>query len=169
MQTITSPTTGEKIPVRSNIELKPLTHSSFVNGKFVRNAEITTPSGIVMNNRWICVNDGYGMYSINVIRSEYCILQELKSTTISESIGNKKITLRLQRFIDEISPTLAFKKYGKTYRVYLKKVGYKYDLLKVMPYWATTSIGCNKNIKGLCHAHQLVIDIDSIFYVKGIM
>lgn len=152
--TIYSATNGQPMPgTSSNILMrmgKPVT-----NG---RGEPIT-------DDRWIYVTDRNGSYAINVIRSEYCQKLSLMNISIIDSIGGKKMTKRLQNFIEKVGSTLVFEKFGKSYRVYLRKVGYKYDLAKVMPYWATTTMGCNKMI-GRLYAHQISVDIESTFYVN---
>ena len=164
MQTTMCAMTGQQVPVKA-LYNDPLTHSKFINGVFVRNA----PIGKLKNNEWAYVNDGYGNYSINVVRADYCMLLELEQITILDSIGNKPITKRLARFIDEVAPTLVFKKFGRKYRIYLKKVGRTFDIKKVVPAWTTTATGCNYPMAKHYHNYNLAIDIDSTFYVKGIM
>lgn len=159
--TIISPMNGQRIAATDST-IQPLVHA----GEIVKNGR----GEVVMNNQWIYVNDGYGNYSINTVRADYCIMQEMKKVTIMESIDNKKVTKRLQRFIDEVSGNLVFTKYGKTYRVFLKKITSRtYDIAKIVPYWTTTALGCNRKMAKGFHNYQLAVDIDETFHVKGIM
>lgn len=141
MKTINSAMTGQATPVVKEMNVTPLIHS----GRQIKNGHGET----VMNDRWIYVNDGRGMYSINVVRSEYCRMIQLMNTTVHESIGYKRATKRLEEFINKVSDKLVFEFQGKKYRVFLRKRrnGY-FDIDYIQPYYASTAIGCNKDIGG---------------------
>jgi hypothetical protein len=152
-QTITSATNGQHVPgISSNILIRM--------GKPVINGN----GQPITDDRWIYVSDRNGRYSINVPRSEYCRKLSMMQISILESIGNKKVTKRLQNFIDKIASTLVFEKYGHTYQVSLKKVGYKYDLDRVFPYWNESAISRQKKYCGL-HNYQISVHIKSTFFV----
>ncbi len=153
-ETITNTSTENAIPVMASYQRKPLMHM----GKQVTNSH----GKQVMDDQWIYVDGGKdGMYSINVVRSEYCAMLNLKEVTIQESIGSKKLmSKKLQSFCENISDKLVFKYAGKMYRIYLKKVTSRtFDIAKIAPYWATTTLGQNKPIKVdgkfIMHAHEL--------------
>lgn len=136
-------TNGTTIPVKVDLNVKPLTHSVLVNNKIVKNKPVVTQSGrLVMDDEWIYVNiPNYGNISINVNRSSFCVKQYLSSTSILESIGGKKQTDRLKEFIKTVSDKLVFKSNSITYRVFLKETKKGFDIEKVWPYWATVGTG----------------------------
>lgn len=143
-RTIISTSVYQKIPVTVNLNVKPLTFSEKVNGKFLKNNPVKRSNGsLVMNDEWIYVfSPNYGRIAINMNRANYCQKVYLSNVRILESIGNKKISKRLERFIENVSDKLVFEKNGITYRVYLKEVSKGlFDLSHVWPYWATVGTG----------------------------
>lgn len=157
MRTVTSPIDGQQIPVTKDLNVQPLTFL----GK-----ELKTPSGTVMNDRWIYVNmPGYGMHSINVYRAHYCQKMYMSEITIQYSIGEKKLMDKdLQKFVDQVSDKIVFQKYGKWYRVYLRKRSNRtFTIDKVVPYnW---TVNPNMMVGGR-YAHQCCLDWRSAFYVR---
>lgn len=128
--------TGNMIPVTVDLKVNPLMYKKrpVVNGNGRK----------LMDNEWVYVNcGGYGNVAINVNRANYCKKIYLSNISIIESIGLKKITSKLQSFIDQVSDKLVFEKDGTSYRVYLSynKRKKEYDLNYVWPYWATVGTG----------------------------
>lgn len=156
MRTIYSARTGNQIPVTKDLNVQPLTYLG---------EQITTPSGVVMNDRWIYVNmPNYGPCAINVYRAHFCEKMYLAEVTIQESIGNKLMDDELKVFVENISDRLVFQKYGKWYRVFLEpKTSRTFKIQKIVPYnWVI-----NPNMKvGNHYAHQCCIDWKSTFYAK---
>lgn len=141
-RTITSGSDGNQIPVTVDLKIAPLTHSEFINGKFVKNNPVVNGQGRqMMNDEWIYVTvRNYGHISINVNRSNYCRKIYLMHTKIADSIS-KPVSERLQRFIDTVSDTLVFIKDGVSYRVELTEGKKEMDLKRVYPYWALAGTG----------------------------
>jgi hypothetical protein len=156
-----SPITGQQIPVSEEIAKKLNVKPLIYMGK-----EIRTPSGVVMNDRWIFVRmPGHGERAINVNRANYCQKMYLSQITIKESIGdNKLMDDDLQKFVEKVSDKIVFEKYGRWYRVFLtKKTRRTFEIKKVVAYnW---TIDPNREFDGIM-AHQLCIDWKSKFYVK---
>lgn len=152
--TILSTTTGQQIPVTfQDDSIKPLMHL----GKPVTDGN----GNVVMNNRWIYV-DGC---AINVWRARMFEKRYLSEVSIQESIGiNKLMDKDLKTFVDQVSDKLVFKKYGKTYRVFLeKKTNRTFGIKKVALFnW---TIDPNTKHDGI-HNYNLSIDWKSKFYVK---
>jgi len=164
MRVVLDAKTGSPIPVTTDLNIQPLTLSDFDrNGIFVKNAVIKNGNGKeVMNDQWIYVKvGGYGRIAMNVNRSNFCKKEYLKKVTILESIGNKKITPKLAEFILKVSDKLVFEKFGKTYRVFLKKIGRKFCVKKVVLYWGDVGTG------GIMPAWDSVDKIYGIAYSKG--
>lgn len=140
---IISGTTGQRVPVSADIEVKPLTISKMVDGKLFKNQPIVNGNGrLIMDDEWIYVQvSNYGSVSINVNRHHYCRKIYLQDTTIEESIGFKKMTPRLERFIKTVGNTIVFEREGKAYKIYLKKTNSGFDIDYVWPYWATCGTG----------------------------
>jgi hypothetical protein len=155
MRTILSTTTANRIPVTTDLNVSPL----MLMGKPVTNGN---GKGL-MNDQWIYVNDGRGNYSINVNRAKYCEKIYMSNVTIQESIGGKLMDKDLKKFVEQVSDKLVFQKYGKWYRVFLRKVTNKtFTIDKVVPYY------CIYNPNGRLaghYAHQICIDWRRTFYV----
>jgi hypothetical protein len=157
MRTITNTSNGSKIPVTMNLNVKPL----FRSGKPVTNGY----GEQIMDDQWIYVRDSNGCYSINVNRAKYCEKMYLSEVTIQSSIGEKKLMDEdLKKFCDQVSDKLVFQKYGRWYRVYLKKkTSRTFTISKVVPYVAIYNP--NARVMG-CYAYEICIDWKSKFYVN---
>lgn len=120
---------GVTIPVTVDLKVNPLRHA----GAIVRNMN----GKVKMDDEWIYVyQKGYGNYSINVNRAQYCEKVYLANTSLLDSVGSKKITRRLASFLEQVSDKHVFEKNGITYRVYLDRKKEKtIDLDCVKPYW----------------------------------
>lgn len=156
-RTINSIMTGGSIQVTADLDVKPL----MWHGKPVLNGN----GKQIMNDQWIYVTDRNGSYSINVNRSKYCEKIYMSNVTIRESIGEKKLMDNdLKLFIELVSDKLVFQKYGRWYRVYLRKVTSRtFTIDKVVPYFAVY----NPNLKvGGFFAHDICVDWRKKFYVK---
>lgn len=142
-RTIYSAADGSKIPVTTNLKVIPLTRSTFINGKYVKNHPVVNGNGrVIMNDEWIYVHEpGYGNISINVNRANFARKQYLMNTKITDSIDNDKITPRLKAFIENVADTLVFQHNNIAYRVELTKTKEGFDLLYVYPFWAMNCTG----------------------------
>ena len=122
---------GQPVPVTVDLNVEPLKYG----GKAMKNGH----GSVVMNNSWIYVwQRGYGYFSINVNRSQYCEKIYLSNITIRQSINYGKTNQKLDRFIEQVSDKVVFEKNGITYRVYLKKTKSGFDLDYVKPFWLIT-------------------------------
>lgn len=140
---IISGTNGQRVSASVDLEVKPLTTSKTVDGKLFKNQPIKNGNGrLIMDDEWIYVQvPNYGDISINVNRHHYCRKVYLQNTTIEESIGFKKMTPRLERFINTVASTVVFEKDGTAYKVCLKETKAGFDIDYVWPYWATCGTG----------------------------
>lgn len=158
MRTVIATGNGQQIPVTTDLNVQPL----FRSGRPVKNAN----GRQIMNDEWIYVTDRNGCYSINVNRAKYCEKIYLSKITIQESIGEMKLMDKeLKLFVERVSDKLVFEKYGKWYRVFLRKVSRRtFTIDKVVPYVAIYSP--NARVLGQC-AHDICIDWRSRFYVRS--
>lgn len=157
MRTINSTMTGAQVPVTTDLNVQPLMRS----GKPITNGN----GNQVMNDNWIYVRDRNGNYAINVNRAKYCEKIYLSQVTIQSSIGEKKLMdADLKAFVTQVSDKLVFEKYGRWYRIYLrKKTSRTFGIAKIVPYVAIY----NPNARVLgCYAYEICIDWRSKFYVK---
>jgi len=155
-----SPVNGQAIQVVKSVaerlNVRPLVYM----GK-----TISTPSGIVMDDRWIYVNvAGYGSMAINVNRANYCQKMYQSEITIQESIGNKLMDSDLKKFVEKVSDRIVFQKYGKWYRIFLcKKSNRTYGISKIVLYnW---TIEPNRQFDGVS-VSDMSIDWKRKFFVK---
>lgn len=157
MRTIHSTSTGNAIPVTTNLNVKPLMRA----GKPVTNGK----GQHIMNDQWIYVNDGRQNYSINVNRAKFCEKIYLSNVTIQESIGKKKLMdAELKTFVDQVSDKLVFEKYGRWYRIYLRKATNRtFTIAKVVPYIAVYNP--NARILGM-YAYEICVDWRKKFSVQ---
>lgn len=157
MRTILNASTGSPVPVTLDLNVQPLMHMGqpVLNGRGVA----------VMNDQWIYVSDRNGSYSINVNRAMYCEKMYLSQITIQKSIGeNMLMDDDLKKFVDKVSDRIVFKKGGKWYRIYLRKINRrKFTIAKVVPYIA--EYNPNARIFG-CYAHEICIDWRNKWYVR---
>lgn len=157
MRTITSPLNGAQIPVTKDLKIEPL----MLMGKPVTNGR----GEPVMNDRWIYVQvPGYGLRAINVWRAHFCEKMYLSEVTIQEAIGaNKLMDSDLKKFVDQVSDKVVFKKFGRWYRLFLRKITNRtFGIDKIVPYnW---TIEPNMMIGGL-KAHECAINWRSNFYI----
>lgn len=131
--TILEPTSGQRIPVTIDLNIKPLMHLH----EPVRNGN----GRLMMDNEWVYVYmPGYGQKAINVNRANYCKKIYLQNTLIIDSFKGKA-DKTLLRFINEVADTLVFKHNGTNYRVYLTYWHGVYSLLKVTKFWGETYDG----------------------------
>lgn len=157
MRTVLNTSTGAPIPVTLDLNVKPL----FRSGKPVTNGY----GKQIMDDQWIYVSDRNGNYSINVNRAKYCEKMYMSQVSIQSSIGEKKLMdNELKLFVEKVSDKLVFEKYGRWYRVYLRKVNRRtFTISKVVPYVAVY----NPNVRILgCYAFELCVDWRSKFYVR---
>lgn len=157
MRTVLNTSTGAPIPVTLDLNVKPL----FRSGKPVTNGY----GKQIMDDQWIYVSDRNGNYSINVNRAKYCEKMYMSQVSIQSSIGEKKLMdNELKLFVEKVSDKLVFEKYGRWYRVYLRKVNRRtFTIAKVVPYVAVYNP--NARILG-CYAFELCVDWRSKFYVR---
>lgn len=159
MRTITSTGNGKLIPVTENsLNIQPLTRL----GKPVTNGY----GKPIMDDQWVYISDGRnGLYSINVNRAKFCEKIYLSKISIQESIGEKKLMDKdLKKFVEQVSDKLVFEKYGKWYRVFLRKISSRtFAIDKVVPY--RFIYNPNERIGGN-YAHELSINWRSKFYVR---
>lgn len=89
----------------------------------------------------------------------------MSQVSIQSSIGEKKLMdNELKLFVEKVSDKLVFEKYGRWYRVYLRKVNRRtFTIAKVVPYVAVYNP--NARILG-CYAFELCVDWRSKFYVR---
>lgn len=88
----------------------------------------------------------------------------LSVVTIRSYIGeNKLMTKDLKKFVEKVGDKIVFQKYGKWYRIYLRKLTSRtFDIEKIVPYnW---TVHPNMNVGGL-YAHECAIDWRKKFYI----
>lgn len=148
--------TGQPIPVTINLQVKPLMRA----GKPMINGH----NNPIMDDQWIYVNDGNGNYSINVNRAKYCEKIYLSQITIQSSIGEKKLMDKeLKAFVEQVSDKLVFEKYGRWYRVYLRRLTNRtFTIGKVVPYIAVYNP--NARVLGMW-AHEICFDWRKKFHI----
>ena len=142
-------------------------------GKPVRNGN----GEIKMNDEWIYVyQKGYGNYSINVNRAQYCQKIYQSKLDVWDVIKAAKITSRFARFIATVSDKKIFIIDGITYEMFIHKTSKGYDF-HVKPYWLKTHSpnipianiperykSLVKPEKSYSHwAHELVVDLEKAF------
>lgn len=155
MTTIISATNGSIVP--SNEVSTPLMRF----GQILKNGHGKT----VMNNSWIYVNDGFGCYSINVYRSEYCRINALAKIKILDSITLRP-TNNLKKFISEVSDSLIFEKDNIKFQVFLKKNGSFIDIDCIKPAYFKSSLACNRCLDRLPKIYQSLPFYSTCSYFK---
>ena len=153
---ILNTSTGSPIPRTENMGIEPLKYE----GRVVKNMK----GNVVYNDQWIYVNTTAGRRAINVWRSKYCEKVYLSNVKIIDSIGKRaKLSKDLKLFIDKVADTLAFKKFGKWYRIFLRQEGNTFYIARVALYkWVYEP---NRKIDGLW-AYELAVDWRQKFYVR---
>lgn len=149
---------GQPVPVTLDLGVGPLfrSHKPVVNGHGQQ----------IMNDQWIYLTDSNGNnYAINVYRSMYCEKMYLSNVDIQESIGDKKLMDKdLKNFCEQVSDKLVFEKYGRWYRIYLRKISSRtFGISKVVPYISVYNP--NARVLGMW-AHEMCIDWRKKFHLK---
>lgn len=176
MRNILNATAGHQIPVTIDLNIQPLTKPIIKSGKKYGREDIINGNGrTIMNDQWYFTSNWPfgGMVAANVYRSYYCEKMYLSNVTIQESIGiNKLMDADLQKFVSQVSDKIVFNKYGKWYRVYLRKITNRtFGIAKITPYTYTILSGSHPmydkilNTTGL-HPYEISVDWKKKFYVR---
>ena len=145
---------GTRCPDTQNLNVVPLRNSK---GDVIFDG-LSKP---ILNDRFYIDDTGQAH---NIYRHYYCEKMYLSVVNIQDSIGiDKLMSSDLKLFVNHISDKLVFNKYGKWYRIFLRKTTNRtFGILKVVPYnW---TIKPNMTFNGF-YCHSLCLDWRSAFYI----